>query len=237
MTDLLETTDQEAQQQEQQQSTETDLLGSEQTPDEKAIMQKRINDKEAFIEQLKQERQQDRDQMDQLRKDLESLKKATPTLEEAVNRASPKTSEKQTTEPVDTDELTKLVLAEVDKREKEKLTQAEQQQREEEQKSTYQQTNQAIIDQYGEKAKDVLNEKLSELGISKDKAKSMASDPELSKVFLNLVGAQPSKSSSVPHSGFNTASTAHTKQNELPRLSKMSSVEIANYMKQLHNKR
>lgn len=231
MTDLLETQTDQPQQQEQV-TQSTDLLSDEQKPDEKEVMQKRINDSQAFIDQLKQERQQDRELIQQMEDKLKKLESALPTLDDAVKRTSQKPVSEDKTDVLDVDSVSKAVLEKIKAQQQEELTKQEQQKADELARNTYEATNQAIISQYGDKAREVLNDKLQELGISNEKAKFMASDPELSKTFLHLVGAKPAQSSNIPNSGINTKSLSQTKTGQLDLRGK-TSVELAQIMKEM----
>ena len=237
MTDLLDSTDQQQPQEAQEQTNQsTDLLGGEQTPDEKDIMQKRINDSQAFIEQLKAEKRQQDEQLKQLQEKMQKLEGAIPTLDQAVKQASnASTSQENQTASLDVDSVKNSVLEELKKQQEAERQQAEQQKQQSLAQSTYEATTKALVDTYGEKAKEVLASKLGELELSAEKARIMMSDPEYSKVFLKQFDAQPAKSSNIPSSGVNTVKIGSKPQEQKP-LSKMTSVELANHMKTLREK-
>lgn len=237
MTDLLDTTDQQQPEQAQEQANQTtDLLGGEQTPDEKEIMQKRINDSQAFIEQLKAEKRQQEEQFKALQEKVQKLEGAIPSLDQAVQQATKKPSTQATqTETLDVESVTNSVLEQLKKQQEAEKAEAERKQQQSAAEATYQETTQRIIEVYGDKAKDVMSQKLQENGISVEKARVMMSDPEMSKLLLRTLDASPAKSSNNPSPGLNTVKIGSKPQEQKP-LSKMTSVELANHMKTLREK-
>lgn len=233
MTDLLEQTDQNAPQEQQEQATnQTDLLGSEQETDEQAIVQKRLNDSQAFIETLKSERQLDRERIEKMEQELEALRKSTPTLEEAVNRASVKPNSQGNDQPLDVDSVTNTVLEKLKQEQEQEAKLAQQKEQESLAEQTYTETTQKIVEQYGDanKAKEVLSQKLQEKGISMEKARVMMSDPEMSKLVLDIASVSQAKSTNLPLGSVNTSSIKPAQQED--KLFGKTSKEIAAWMEQ-----
>ena len=237
MTDLLDTTDQQQPEQAQEQANQTtDLLGGEQTPDEKEIMQKRINDSQAFIEQLKAEKRQQEEQFKALQEKVQKLEGAIPSLDQAVQQATKKPSTQATqTETLDVESVTNSVLEQLKKQQEAEKAEAERKQQQSAAEATYQETTQRIIEVYGDKAKDVMSQKLQENGISVEKARVMMSDPEMSKLLLRTLDASPAKSSTQPTGGLNTAIIGKPKEQEVSLL-KMTSAQRAAYIQEQRDK-
>lgn len=98
---------------------------------------------------------------------------------------------------------------------------------------TFKEVSKTLAGVYGADHVDrVVKEKAEEIGIDFDMAINMAKDPKQSKVLLKLLDVDTTRQQAIPQGQVNTASIGSRKP-EAPKVSGMSSVEMANYMKQL----
>lgn len=154
--------------------------------DELAKLNKRLQDKDAFIETLKQERLQDRALLDNMAQKLETLLAAQEVLATKSNQPPAANTS------ISADDLRKqgfLTVEDLQRAEQEKI-----------QKQNLKSVIEIGRKQFGEKLDEVVAKKCQELGVSVQWAQAQAaSNPN---VFLNLFGLKTESSeAAAPTSG------------------------------------
>jgi membrane-associated HD superfamily phosphohydrolase len=227
--DPAQTNEPTAQSPEQQQETAFKFrVGDREYDPESAA--KKIQAADEFIETLKREKREQEERMRQLEEQLKKVAEIEKLVsEQAVS--SKEHSAATTNGGVDVDSLKESLKSEVERVLSEREKQEQLRKQEELKKQTFAKTNEALAKAFGEDVDAKVREKVAEIGISYETALKMASDPEESKVLLKLLLPSGGKETPAPQPSLNVAHKPA--QKEMPKISQMSSTELAAYIQQL----